>query len=301
MARRLNAVVFPGQGAQYRGMGRDLFDEFSELTDRADQVLGYSIKALCLQDEGRQLSNTKYTQPALYVVNLLHYLKYQREGGTEPDFFAGHSLGEYCALQAAGAFDFETGLRLVQHRGALMSQAVGGGMAAILNLPIAALNAAREQLPSADIEVANFNSPAQTVVAGPVAAVTALRPLVEKLGGLFVPLNVTAAFHSRYMQHAMEEFGAILAEFSFAEPRIPVLSNIHARPYLPGEIKQNLRDQICHPVRWTESIWYLLSRGEVTIRELGPRDVLTKLVEQIIAGGVPQSCGSAANGLASTG
>lgn len=289
MERQLNAIIFAGQGAQYRGMGRDLFDEFEELTERADRVLGYSIKALCLHDEERRLNRTRYTQPALFVTNMLHYLKFRKDGGAEPDFLAGHSLGEYSALYAAGAFDFETGLRLVQHRGELMDQAAGGAMAAILNLSLDALNAARLEHLEGDIEIANFNSPTQHVVAGSVDALATLKLLVEKCGGSFVPLNVSAAFHSHYMQAAADRFGHILRETEFEELRIPVISNLHARPYLPGEIRKNLQWQIRHPVRWTESLWYLLAQGDVQIRELGPRAVLSKLVTQTIEHGVPSS------------
>src|SRR5437764_7507813 len=122
---KMTVFLFPGQGSQRRGMGNPLFDEFKEVTARADEVLGYSIKELCLQDPHQQLSQTQFTQPALYVVNALSYLKKMKETGQAPDYVAGHSLGEYSALFAAGAFDFETGLRLVKKRGELMSQAIG--------------------------------------------------------------------------------------------------------------------------------------------------------------------------------
>ncbi|MBF0103655.1 MAG: acyltransferase domain-containing protein, partial [Desulfobacterales bacterium] len=124
--------VFPGQGSQKTGMGESLFDEYKELTAQADEILGYSIKQLCLENLENNLQKTQFTQPALYVVNALSYLKKLDEVGKKPDFVAGHSLGEYNALLAANAFDFETGLKLVQKRGELMSKAIGGGMAAVI-------------------------------------------------------------------------------------------------------------------------------------------------------------------------
>jgi malonyl CoA-acyl carrier protein transacylase len=135
----MKTYMFPGQGSQARGMGGSLFDEFPELTAKADEVLGYSIKALCLEDPGRELNKTQFTQPALYVVNALSYYKRLKDSGETPDYVIGHSLGEYNALLAAECFDFETGLKLVKKRGELMSQATDGAMAAIVN-------ASREQI-----------------------------------------------------------------------------------------------------------------------------------------------------------
>ncbi|MCY1033276.1 ACP S-malonyltransferase [Corallococcus sp. BB11-1] len=289
MARKLDVTIFPGQGAQFRGMGRGLFEEFKDLTRRADEVLGYSIEVLCLEDKERRLNLTQYTQPALYFVNVLHYFKAQKEGASKPDVLLGHSLGEYCALFAADAFDFETGLRLVQHRGALMGQATGGGMAAVVNLPVARVTALLGDRDAGGVEVANFNAPTQVVLAGPSEALKALAPVLEREGATVLPLPVSAAFHSRYMRPAMEAFERFLQDVPLREPSIPVISNLHARPYRPGEIRQNLVRQICSPVRWVESIWYLLSQGEPSILEVGPKKTLTKLVDQSLAAGLPPS------------
>src|SRR6516162_2607290 len=133
----MTAFLFPGQGSQRKGMGSTLFEEFQEVTARADEILGYSIKELCLHDPHQQLGQTQFTQPALYVVNALSYLKKMKDGSKVPTYLAGHSLGEYNALFAAGVFDFETGLRLVKKRGELMSQATGGGMAAVIGFTMA--------------------------------------------------------------------------------------------------------------------------------------------------------------------
>jgi malonyl CoA-acyl carrier protein transacylase len=269
-------------------MGKHLFDEFRELVRAADQILGYSVAALCLEDSHRQLNNTRYTQPALYVVNILHYLKALNEGVAEPDFVAGHSLGEYCALYAAGAFDFETGLALVKRRGELMSTATGGGMAAVLNLSFERVAAVVESGHGA-VEVANINSPVQTVLAGPSDELKAIAPALVRAGATVVPLAVSAAFHSRHMQAAMEEFASFLVGVELADPEIPVISNLHARPYRPGEIKDTLVRQIRSPVRWMESIRFLLALGDVRIREVGAKPTLTKLIEQITSSSTPRS------------
>ena len=130
----MKAYVFPGQGSQEKGMGAKLFDEFADLTKSADSILGYSIKDLCLYDKDNKLQSTEYTQPAIYIVSVMDYLKSRKEGIAAPNYVAGHSIGEYAALYAAGVFDFETGLKLVKKRGELMAKANGGGMAAIIGL-----------------------------------------------------------------------------------------------------------------------------------------------------------------------
>jgi trans-AT polyketide synthase/acyltransferase/oxidoreductase domain-containing protein len=284
----LKAVVFPGQGAQYRGMGRDLFDDYAPLVRRADEMLGYSIKELCLQDPERRLNDTRYTQPALYVVNALLYLRHIESEGARPDLLAGHSLGEYSALFAAGAFDFETGLRLVMQRGELMSRASGGMMAAALNISAEALIVAISEERFSGVDIANYNSLSQTVLSGPADQVNDLRPIIEAVGGTFLPLNVSAPFHSRYMQGVADEFAEYIRELVLDDPEIPVVSNVGAKPYLPGQVRQNLVEQIRSPVRWLESVWFLMGSGDVQIRELGPKDTLSRMIKQIAADGVPK-------------
>jgi trans-AT polyketide synthase/acyltransferase/oxidoreductase domain-containing protein len=280
MNRTSNIFLFPGQGAQQRGMGQELFKSFPELTAEADQVLGYSIEDLCVHDSQRRLHQTRYTQPALYVVNILHYLDALRKGLSAPGFLAGHSLGEFCALYVAGAFDFATGLRLVMQRGDLMSRASGGGMAAVLNLPV---DTVLRVLRSSDgqVEAANFNTPRQTVLSGPAAGLAQVQPALEAEGGMVVPLNVSAPFHSRYMREAAQEFASFLESSELYDPVLPVMSNVHARPYQPGEIKNNLVEQMFRPVRWTETIAYLLAWGGDRFMELGPKPVLGRLVDEI--------------------
>ncbi len=158
--------VFPGQGSQFKGMGAGLFDEFQDLTRQADDILGYSIEELCLEDPNHQLGKTQFTQPALYTVSALSYLKKMKESGREPDYAAGHSLGEYNALFAAGCFDFETGLQLVKKRGELMSKAAPGGMAAVLGFTAEQVKEVLSDYHLTGIDIANHNSPSQIVIAG---------------------------------------------------------------------------------------------------------------------------------------
>lgn len=273
--------VFPGQGSQYRGMGGNLFDEYPEITAKADRVLGYSIKELCLEDPKRQLSQTQFTQPALYTVNALSYLRKIGETGKKPDFVAGHSLGEYNALFAAGAFEFESGLSLVKMRGELMSRAAGGGMAAVLGLSGEQVEDILKRNSLNTITVANYNTSSQIVIAGPREEIDRATSFFEQENATYIPLNVSGAFHTSYMNDSKELFRERLNSFEFLELGIPVISNVHARPYRQGKTRDNLIEQITHPVRWTESIRYLMGKGAAVFEEIGPGDVLTKLVQAI--------------------
>ncbi|MEV4432744.1 ACP S-malonyltransferase [Streptomyces sp. NPDC049585] len=285
--KTLDVHVFPGQGAQAKGMGRDVFDRFPDLVARADAVLGYSVRELCLEDPGRNLRDTRYTQPALYVVESLTWLATLAEGGRLPDYVLGHSLGEFAALFAAGVFDFETGLRLVAERGRLMGQVAGGTMAAASAVDAALVERVLADAGLDDIDIANYNAPTQTVIAGPAESVNRALPLLKEAGARCAPLNVSAPFHSRYMAAAAEEFGRLLDATDFAAPKIPVISNVHARPYEADEVAATLRRQIASPVRWTDSVRYLMGLGDFRVRELGPGQVLTKLVDRIRTEAIP--------------
>ena len=176
----MQIVLFPGQGSQSKGMGAELFDRYSEMTATADRVLGYSIKELCLDDPRGELGLTQFTQPALFIVNALMYHARLDDGAPKPDFTAGHSLGEYNALYAAGCFDFETGVTLVRERGALMGRVSGGGMMAVIGLePEKIQSVLSESEEGRRVDVANFNSFEQTVVAGPKADLEAVKPAIE--------------------------------------------------------------------------------------------------------------------------
>ncbi|WP_349594240.1 ACP S-malonyltransferase [Azospirillum argentinense] len=277
----MNAFLFPGQGSQHVGMGDGLFDAFPDLTAAADAILGYSIKDLCLKDPDKTLGQTQFTQPALFVVNALACRRRLEDGGRPPDFTAGHSLGEYNALECAGVFSFEDGLRLVQRRSALMAKAKGGGMAAILGIGPDKVAGVLSENGFDAIDVANYNGDSQTVISGLRQDVDRAQSAFEAAGAMFIPLNVSGAFHSRYMQPAGTEYARFLADFTFAAPRLPVMSNVTALPYQAGTIRQGLSEQLTHCVRWAESMHYLLDQGVTEFTEVGPRDVLTKLIRGI--------------------
>lgn len=282
------AFVFPGQGSQKKGMGQGLFDEVREyaiVEKDVDAILGYSMRKLCLEDPENRLKETQFTQPSLYVVNALHYYKAASQG-TRPAFVAGHSLGEYNALLVAGVFDFLTGLRLVQKRGELMSQAKNGGMGAVIGLKAEAVAQVVRDNGLSSIDVANFNTPTQTVVSGPVDDIKRAGAVFEQAGAqMYVPLQVSAAFHSRYMADAAKSYADFLAPMTFKAPRIPVVANVTAQPY-PTEnasdtVKQMLVNQITHSVQWSQSVRYLIGQGATQFTEMGPGNVLTRMVQQI--------------------
>jgi trans-AT polyketide synthase/acyltransferase/oxidoreductase domain-containing protein len=264
-------------------MGADLFERFPDWTAEADQVLGYSIRTLCLEDPRAELVLTNFTQPALYVVNALTWRARVEAGAAPPAFVAGHSLGEYNALLAAGVFDFASGLRMVSRRGELMARVSGGGMAAVIGLApdrIEAILAGSEA--GRRVDVANYNAVDQTVIAGPQDDLAAVRPDFEAAGvRAFTPLKVSAPFHSRYMAEPMREYGAFLAGFTFAPPAIPVIANVTARPYPATALRETLARQIGSSVRWLDSMRYLLDQGATEFVEVGPGNVLTKLIVRI--------------------
>lgn len=281
----MKTCMFPGQGSQARGMGGALFDEFAELTAQADAILGYSIKELCLEDPRKELDNTRFTQPALFVVNALSYYKRLQDSAAKPDYLAGHSLGEFNALLAAECFGFEVGLKLVQKRGQLMSQVSGGGMAAVLNSTPEQIEAVLKENGLTNVELANFNTPTQIVISGLKEEVAAAQPLLQKGRVLFFPLNTSGAFHTRFLAEAQQEFRAFLQTFEFAAPKIPVISNVTARPYEGDAVVETLARQIASPVRWSDSVQYLLALENggdpMQFEEIGHGDVLTRLIKSI--------------------
>ncbi len=279
----MKICLFPGQGSQAKGMGAELFDRYSDWTAEADAVLGFSIRELCVDDPRGELGLTQFTQPALYVVNALTYRARQDDGGVVPDFVAGHSLGEYNALLAAGVFDFATGLRMVKRRGEIMGQVSGGGMAAVVGLEPRRI---QEILDSTEagrrIDVANFNSYDQTVIAGPKDDLASVKAQFEAAEvRAYIVLSVSAPFHSRYMREPQSLFATFLHDIDFNTPAMPVISNVSGRPYEGDMVRQTLSEQIGNSVRWLESMVYLLGQPEPEFEEVGPGAVLTKLLAQI--------------------
>jgi malonyl CoA-acyl carrier protein transacylase len=278
----MKTYVFPGQGSQARGMGGDLFDEFPDLTQQADKLLGYSIRELCLNDPNRELGKTQFTQPALYVVNALSYYKRIRDTGGTPDFLAGHSLGEFNALLAAECFDFETGLKLVKKRGELMSQATEGAMAAIINATREKIESVLKENGFDQVDIANFNTPEQVVISGPAADIAACQDIFQFDHAMYIPLNTSGAFHSRLMIPSQDRFEIYLKRRKLSDPKIPVIANLTARPYPEGAIVEYLSKQICSTVLWSDTIQYLMSlSGTMEFVEIGHGDVLTKLTAKI--------------------
>jgi malonyl CoA-acyl carrier protein transacylase len=277
----VKAYLFPGQGSQSKGMGKDLFTEFKHLTETADQILGYSIKELCLEDPRKELNQTQFTQPALYVVNAFCYLNKMKTSRQKPDFVAGHSLGEFNALLAAECYAFEAGLKLVKKRGELMSQATEGAMAAILNATQKEIETILRQNNLNDIELVNFNTLSQIVVSGPKDQIKNAELFFQKGEMKYIPLNTSGAFHSKLMAQAGKKFENYLKKFKFSDPIIPVISNFTARPYKKGELVNNLSMQLISPVRWVDSIQYLIKKEDMDFEEIGNGDVLTKLLRKI--------------------
>jgi malonyl CoA-acyl carrier protein transacylase len=276
----MSVYMFPGQGAQIKGMGAELFKQFPEQVNQANELLGFSIEELCLSDQAQQLGKTQYTQPALYTVEVLSIMAINRNK-EEHNFFIGHSLGEYAALFAAGAFDFITGLKLVQKRGALMAQAHGGGMLAVINLDHNKIKELMDTFTLNSIDFANFNSKKQVVLSGQAEDINKLSEIIAKQqGALCIPLSVSGAFHSRYMQSAAKEFEQFIEPLKLNLLHDTVIANATAQPYTETILKDNLVKQITHPVRWVETIAYLKNKGESHFIEIGPGTVLARLMDQ---------------------
>ena len=263
-------------------MGEELFDKYSDLISQADEILGYSVKELCLEGPVEKLSQTQFTQPALYIVNALNFYEKQEGASEAPAYTAGHSLGEYNALLAAGVFDFATGLKLVAKRGEIMSKVEGGGMAAVLGMSAEDIKKTLDEAGLDKIDVANFNSPKQTVLSGMKEDIVAAESAFKDAGAKrYVVLPVSGAFHSRYMEAPQEEFKAFASQFEFNAPKIPVISNINATEYEADNILNTLAGQISSSVRWVETIELIKRKGEFEFTELGPGKVLTSLIRQI--------------------
>lgn len=280
----LNAYVFPGQGSQQKGMCESLFQEFPHLLEISDEILGYSLKTLCLSDPDNLLNQTEFTQPALYVANVLSYEHAIKEGKPIPDYVAGHSLGEYSALYCAGAFDFATGLKLVKKRGELMQKARNGIMVAVINLESNEISRILQENHITTVDLANMNTKYQTIISGEKEDVLVTKEILEKYKKVrCIPLNTSGAFHSRFMKPAKEEFLKTLEVVSFKPLIIPVISNYTARPYLDGQTKTLLAEQMDHPVNWLDSMRYLMGKGIDAdhIIQIGPGNVLTNMISKI--------------------
>lgn len=271
------AWIFPGQGSQKIGMGANLFEqsEVQPQLELAEKILGWSIPEICQHPEDK-ISQTLYTQPSLYVVEtlLVDQLKQQ---GKSPDYLAGHSLGEYVALYAAGVFDFETGLKLVKRRAELMNSAAGGQMAALIGFDREQLDQQIQQ--TENVVLANDNSAAQVVISGTPEAVDQVLANIKVKRA--VKLNVSGAFHSPLMAESATQFKQILDKITFNNAQIPILSNVDPTPKTDATLlKQRLTQQMTGSVRWREICLQLSELGVKQVVEIGPGNVLTGLMKR---------------------
>jgi len=286
------AFLFPGQGSQYVGMGQDLYEAHPEARttfDQADTVLGFALSDLCFNGPEETLNDTINTQPAIFVTSVALLRALESNRLQAPGFVAGHSLGEYSALVAAGAMDFAAGLQLVRERGRLMKEAgerSPGGMAAVLGLEVEVVNElcrqARKETGGV-IQVANYNSPGQIVISGDFRARDVAIELAKAEGARrVVSLAVSIAAHSPLMECIVDEFRQAVEAVEFRRPAVPVVANVSAAPLESVEaIQEELVQQLTSPVRWVESVWYMIGQGVTDFVEIGPKDVLMKLMRRI--------------------
>ncbi|MGQ9632656.1 MAG: ACP S-malonyltransferase [Bryobacteraceae bacterium] len=297
------AFLFPGQGSQFAGMGKSLaaaFPSARRIWDEADQVLGFSLSALCFEGPEEALKLTENTQPAILAVSTAASAVLA-EHGIYPDYVAGHSLGEYSALVAAGSLRFPDALRLVRNRGRYMQEAVPvgtGAMAAILRLPPDRLDGVLQQAAQGEVvTAANLNSPDQVVIAGHIGAVTRAIELAKSAGAKrAVALPVSAPFHCPLMKPAQERLKVDLDAAPFEDLRVPLVNNWQAREIrTAAEAREGLYQQVPNPVRWVDTIRYLVAQGVERFIEVGPGSVLIGLLRNIEPGVKGYKFGEAAD------
>lgn len=285
------AFIFPGQASQYAGMGKDLYEKFTaskRIFEEADRILGFSITDICFNGPEEKLTLTEITQPAILTVSTAAFAALQQESASEFDFCAGHSLGEYSALVAAGCISFADAVQVVHKRGKFMQEAVPigiGAMAAVIGLEAGKIIEICKQTSTANAIVtpANFNSPDQTVIAGTKEAVEAasLR-LTESGARKVVPLPVSAPFHTSLMMPAQKKLAVELDKIEFKDFTAPLMTNVDAELINKGNLaRDSLKKQVSAPVRWTESMENLIKNGVDCFVEIGPGKVLGGLIKRI--------------------
>ncbi|WBB81079.1 acyltransferase domain-containing protein [Micromonospora sp. WMMD882] len=277
----MHCLLFPGQGVQRRGMGADLFARFPEQTALADEILGYPIEELCVRDPQRRLRDTRYAQPAVFFVNALLGATRLAEDPTRHRYLAGHSLGEYNALHAAGVLDLATALRLVARRAELMAEVTGGGMSAVQGVPEAFVRRALTETGLGRVYVANLNADTQTTIAGDRTEVAVAGKAIAALpGARVVPINVSGPFHTPLMAPAEEAFRAVLAEQTFAPARTPVVSSVTGDVFDVGRAADLLARQLSTPVEWVRAVNTLRAAGVTDFDEVNGQ-TLSSLVSRI--------------------
>ena len=281
------AFLFPGQGSQSVGMGKDLYDNYpaaKEIFDAADKVLGKSISDICFNGPEENLKLTINTQPAIVTTSIAALEAFRSQLDITPTSTAGHSLGEYCAMYASGVMSLETTLKAIQKRADLMSETKGGAMAAIINAPEGSIEKALNEASSVGyVDVANYNSPFQVVITGDEAAVSKAGEILTQAGAKrVVPLAVSGAFHSKYMKGAGEKFKDFVSELEINNAQIPVFTNVDASATILGaEFRNKMPRQIYSSVQWTKTIQNMIKDGVDTLIEIGPGKVLSGLVKKI--------------------
>ncbi|MED4582004.1 ACP S-malonyltransferase [Brevibacillus choshinensis] len=286
------AFVFPGQGSQFVGMGQALTEQSEAarlVFQQADEALGFSLSGLCFEGPEEELRLTANTQPAILTASVAVLSAFQeKQPGFQPDFVAGHSLGEYSALVAAGALSFADAVKTVRARGQFMEEAVPAGegaMSAVLNMDRAALHAVCEEVTASGhpVQLANMNCAGQIVISGSAEGVKLAGEKAKEAGAKRVlPLNVSGPFHSSLMQPAADKLHAVLAGITVQDAKIPVVANVSARPVSEAQsIVDSLVQQVSAPVLWEDSVQWMVEQDVTTFVEIGPGKVLAGLIKKI--------------------
>ena len=281
------AFIFPGQGAQMVGMGADLYENYDEakrVFDRANEVLGKNITDICFNGPEEDLKQTINTQPAIVTMSIAALEALKSRTKIKPTFTAGHSLGEYCAMYASDVMDLDTTLKAIQKRAELMSQVKGGTMAAVLNAPAGSVEKAIEEASKTGyVDVANYNSPVQIVLTGEESAVSKASELLLEAGAKrVVPLAVSGAFHSKFLENASKEFSVFISDIDLSSAAIPVVTNVDGAATISAEdFRNKMPRQICTSVHWTQTIENMVHNGVDTFVEIGPGKVLAGLCRKI--------------------
>ncbi|MEW2621990.1 ACP S-malonyltransferase [Streptomyces sp. NPDC048106] len=277
----MHCLVFPGQGVQRKGMGGELFERYPRQTAAASELLGYSVTELCRDDPGNRLSDTRYAQPAVFLVNALSWLDLAH-AGRRYDYVAGHSLGEFNALVAAGVIDLMDGLALVRHRAELMAGVTGGAMAAVIGLSSARVEAALRGAGLNLVHVANRNSDRQVTVAGERPQLALAVKALRGAGARVLPVSVSGPFHTPLMASAGRAFATVLRAHEFRTGHTPVMSSVSAALFDPAEAVTLLSRQIHRPVEWVRTVRALRSAGVDHFTEVNGT-TLTAFIDRIAA------------------
>lgn len=281
------AFIFPGQGAQVVGMGKDLYEHYpaaKKVFDTADEVLGKKVTKMCFEGPDDDLKQTINTQPAIVTMSIAALEAFKSKLNLTPHFTAGHSLGEYCAMFCSGVMNLKTTLLAIQKRATLMNKVNKGMMAAVLNAPEGSIEKAlKEASKEGYVDVANYNSPVQVVLTGDEKAVNKAGEILTQAGARrFVPLAVSGAFHSKYLNESSKEFGEFAKELDLSSASVPVVTNVDASATIGAEdFRSKMPRQICSSVHWTQTIENMVKNGVDTFVEFGPGKVLAGLNKKI--------------------